>query len=257
MAAEPLLKGRTALITGASGIAAATAKLFHSHGAHVGVADRSSERLAELQFELHDSAAFEGDLTSPDTCARIVGEAVKALGHLDILINVVGLSGRSYGDGPVHEVSETGWDVVMNNNAKTTFFMCREVLAHMLERRSGAIVNTSSVLAYAPSADHFATHAYAASKGAINSLTKAMAAYYAAHGIRVNAIAPGLITTPMSRRAQANEAIARYIQTKQPLTGSFGSSNDVAQAALYLASDMSRFVTGEIIEVAGGWSVAG
>jgi len=135
------------------------------------------------------------------------------------------------------------------------FTMCRAALRPMLASGSGVIVNTASVLAYAPNAEHFATHAYAASKAAIIGLTKAMAAYYAPYGIRVNAVAPGLIATPMSARAQQDPAILGYLRQRQPITGQPGGSGDVAEAVLYLAT--APFITGVILEVAGGWSVAG
>ncbi len=252
-----LLEGKTALITGASGIAAAAARLFAAHGAELVVVDISAENLASLKRELPLVHTVEGDLTRPEACAKTVAEALSVMGHLDILFNVVGISGRKLGDGPVHETTDEGWGAVMTTNVTTTFMMCREALKDMLERRSGTIINTSSVLAYAPSGERFATHAYAASKGAIIALTKAMAAYYAPYGIRVNVLAPGLIETPMSLRAQRDPGVLAYIERKQPLTGKLGTPDDVAQAALYLASAMSKFVTGEVIEVAGGWSVAG
>jgi NAD(P)-dependent dehydrogenase (short-subunit alcohol dehydrogenase family) len=253
----PLLQGKTALVTGATGIAAATARLFAAHGARVAAIDRSAENLSYLQAEVPGLLTYLGDLTEADVATRLTNVAVQQLEHLDILVNVVGISGRRYGDGPVHETTDAGWDMVMATNAKTTFAMCRAALAHMLPRGSGVIVNTASVLAYAPNGNHFATHAYAASKGAILSLTRAMAAYYASHGIRVNAVAPGLIATPMSARAQNDPSIRSYLRAKQPLTGDFGTPEDVSSAILYLASDLSSFVTGEVIEVSGGWSLAG
>jgi NAD(P)-dependent dehydrogenase (short-subunit alcohol dehydrogenase family) len=255
--ADPLLLGKAALITGASGIGAATARLFSYHGADICVLDREKASLTSLKDELPRLYTLQGDLTDSETCARLVARAVECLEGIDILINVVGISGRSFGDGPVHAATDEGWDTVMCTNARTTFTMCREVLKTMLPRRQGAIVNTASVLAFAPNSEHFATHAYAASKGAIVSLTKAMASYYASYGIRVNAVAPGLIATPMSRRALEDETILTYLEHKQPLTGRSGEPDDVATAILYLASEMSSFVTGEIIEVSGGWSVAG
>jgi len=135
--------------------------------------------------------------------------------------------------------------------------MCREALAPMMVQHSGVIVNMASVLAYAPNPDFFATHAYAASNGARIALTKAMASYYARYGIRVNAVAPGLIATPMSSRAQNDPDIISYLQTRQPLTGTFGEPEDVAEAILYLASDAAKFVTGVTLEIAGGWGIAG
>jgi len=256
MAAE-LLAGKTALITGSSGIAAATAQLFSEHGAKVAVIDRSSQNLASLKEAVPDVFTFEGDLTDSHVCKKLVAEANDSLGQIDILVNIVGISGRKFGDGPVHEAIDEGFETVMTANVKTTFAMCREVLQSMLPRGSGSIVNTASVLAYAPNGQNFGTHAYAASKGAIISLTKSMASSYAARGIRVNALAPGLIETPMSLRAQSNSTILEYMKVRQPLTGKLGKAEDVAGAALFLASELGGFVTGEVIEVAGGWSVAG
>lgn len=260
MAAERLLEGRTALITGGSGIAAATARLFARHGAAVAAVDRSADNLRALARDLPGLHAVHADLTAPGAAAEAVASALAALGRVDVLVNVAGISGRSLGDGPVHDATLEAWDAVMDTNARTTFAMCAAALGGpggMLARGSGAVVNTASVLAYAPSGHHFATHAYAASKGAILALTRAMAACYAPRGVRVNAVAPGLIATPMSRRAQDDPATLDYIRHKQPLTGTLGRPDDVAGAALYLASPLAAFVTGETIEVAGGWSVAG
>lgn len=251
------MRGKTALITGASGIAAATAQRFTEHGANVAAIDHSSANLTTLKECLPGVLTLEGDLTDSATCKQLVDAAEKDLGTIDILVNVVGISGRRFGDGPVHEATDEGFDRVMTTNVKTTFVMCREVLRCMLPCGTGSIINTASVLAYAPSGQHFGTHAYAASKGAIISLTKAMASSYAVHGVRVNALAPGLIETPMSVRAQKNADILEYMKVRQPLTGALGKAEDVAGAALFLASDLSRFVTGEVIEIAGGWGVSG
>ncbi len=125
----------------------------------------------------------------------------------------------------------------------------------MMAQRSGAIVNIASVLAYAPAVEFFATHAYAACSGARIALTRSMAAFYARYGIRVNAVAPGLIATPMSQRAQSDAQIRAYLQNRQPITGQPGKPEDVAQAILYLST--APFVTGVVLEIAGGWSVAG
>jgi NAD(P)-dependent dehydrogenase (short-subunit alcohol dehydrogenase family) len=140
--------------------------------------------------------------------------------------------------------------------------MCREVVNQMLRQsvgensQRGSIVNIASVLALAPEAAHFATHAYAASKGAIISLTRAMAAYYAPHKIRVNAVAPGLARTPMSARAQNDPAILELMKTKQPLAEDLIAAEDVADAALFLLSDKARTITGEILAVDAGWKVS-
>ena len=259
MAAEAAgrLAGRRVLVTGASGIGAATARRCRAEGARVFVADRDGARVDALRAELPGLVGAVADLADEAGAEAVVAEAVAALGGLDVLVNVAGLSGRRYGDGPVHEASAAGWDAVMANNARSTFLTCRFALTPMLRQGRGAIVNTGSVLAYAPAATHFATHAYAASKGAIHALTRSMAAAYARDGVRVNAVAPGLIATPMSERAQGDPAVLAYLRERQPLTGAPGDPDDVAAAVLYLASDEARFVTGVVLEVAGGWSVAG
>lgn len=248
------LADKTALITGASGIAAATAQLFVERGARVMVLDKNPDNLEQLKTALKVET-FEGDLLEPSTSSRAVGAALSAFGKLDILVNVAGGSGRRFGDAPVHEASDEGWDLTMDLNVKTTFQMCRAALGAMMPQGSGAIVNTASVLGYAPAAEFFGTHAYAACNGARIALTKSMAAYYAPYGIRVNAVAPGLIATPMSVRAQENEAILEYVRARQPLTGKMGTPGDVAEGILYLAT--APFVTGVVLEIAGGWSVAG
>jgi NAD(P)-dependent dehydrogenase (short-subunit alcohol dehydrogenase family) len=125
----------------------------------------------------------------------------------------------------------------------------------MLVQGSGVIVNVSSVLGLIGGDEDFATHAYASSKGAVISLTRSIASYYAPRGIRANVICPSLIATPMSQRAQEDEHIRSRLPRLQPLTGDFGAPKDVAHAALYLSSDESSFVTGSILTVDGGWTV--
>lgn len=248
------LQDKVVIITGSTGIGGATAKLFAKHGAKLVVVGRSKDNLADLAREV-GFFPVALDLTQAGAAKTVVEEALRQFGRLDYLINVAGISGRKFGDGPVHEASDEGWDMVMDTNAKTTFSLCREALKPMMQQCSGSIVNMASVLAYAPNPDFFATHAYAACNGARIALTKSMAAYYAAYGIRVNAVAPGLIATPMSQRAQTNQDILRYLEKRQPMTGKPGTSEDVAEGILYLAT--SPFVTGVVLEIAGGWSVAG
>ncbi len=250
-----ILKDKVAIITGSTGIGGATAKVFASFGAKLVVVGRSQDNLNQLQEIVPDMLPMAIDLTQVGVAKKVVDETLRQWGQVDFLINVAGISGRKFGDGPVHEATDEGWDVVMDTNAKTTFSLCREVLKPMMQQKSGSIVNMASVLAYAPNSDFFATHAYAACNGARIALTKSMASYYASYGIRVNAVAPGLIATPMSQRAQTNESILKYLEKRQPITGKPGTSEDVAEGIFYLAT--SPFVTGVILEIAGGWSVAG
>jgi NAD(P)-dependent dehydrogenase (short-subunit alcohol dehydrogenase family) len=133
------------------------------------------------------------------------------------------------------------------------FLICRAVLPHLLATR-GAVVNLASVLGMVGGDDDFATHAYATSKGGIIALSRAMATYYAPRGVRVNVIAPGLIETPMSARAQQNPHILERLAQLQPLTGTMGLPSDIASAAAFLLSDDARFITGITLPVDGGWT---
>ena len=145
----------------------------------------------------------------------------------------------------------------MDLNLKTTFLMNRAVLRHWLSlKQPGAILNMTSVLAESPEPAHFATHAYAASKAAISGMTLSMASYYAPHRIRVNAIAPGLVATPMSARAQCDEDLMKYMERKQPVSEGIIPAAEIASAAWFLISDASRAMTGQIVTVDGGWSVS-
>jgi NAD(P)-dependent dehydrogenase (short-subunit alcohol dehydrogenase family) len=240
---------RVLLISGASGIAAETAALAREAGARV------------FTVALSDADCI-GDLTDAAVANRSVAECVARYGSIDALFNVAGISGRRLGDGPVHECTDEGWQRTLANNLETTFNLSRAVLRQMLAQPArengvrGAILNMASVLAASPEPRHFATHAYAASKGAIVALTTAMAAYYAPHGIRVNAVAPGLVRTPMSARAQTSPAILEAMRHKQPLAGTLIEPGDVARAALFLLGDESRMITGEVLAVDAGWHVS-
>ncbi len=258
---------KTYVITGSTGIAAATIKLAAHEGNAVFFISRDADSCHSLADELRAENKLHGfyvaDLTEPESVAEAVAACVAQFGRIDALFNVAGISGRRFGDAPVHECSVEGWQTTFDNNAKTTFLMCREVVNQMLRQAvnesglRGSIVNMASVLAIAPEAEYFATHAYAASKGAIISLTRAMAAYYAPHKIRVNAVAPGLVRTPMSARAQNDPAILELMKTKQPLCEDLLEAEDVAAAALFLLSAQARRITGEILSVDGGWQVSG
>jgi len=240
------LLDKVAIVTGgASGIGLTTAQLFAEEGARVIVFDINAA----------ESNAIQVDVTSASEVESAIQNALSKYGRLDILVNVAGGSGRKWGDGPTDSCTLEGWEKTLALNLDSVFYCCKYALQAMSSQRRGVIVNVSSVLGMVGGDEDFATHAYASSKGAVISLTRSIASYYASRGIRANVICPGLITTPMSQRAQESEQIRSRLSQLQPLTGDFGVPQDVAQAALYLASDESSFVTGSVLTVDGGWTV--
>jgi NAD(P)-dependent dehydrogenase (short-subunit alcohol dehydrogenase family) len=255
--------GKVLLITGTTGIAAATARLAASEGARTFVVGIDRESGDALAASLARCRFLPADLTDATQAAEAVDACVAAFGRIDALFNVVGISGRRFGDGPLHECTEEGWDATFTTNAKSMFLVSRDAIRRMLAQDTGgdgsrgAILNMGSVVASHPEPRFFATHAYAASKGAVLALTRSMASYYAPHGIRVNAVAPSVVRTPMSARAQESADILAFVGAKQPLAGGMLEADDVARAALFLLGAGSAQITGQVLDVDAGWSVTG
>lgn len=246
------------LITGSTGIAEATALKAAEQGDSIFVISRDESHCLDLCARLPESGYYAGDLRDERAVREALSACLNRFGVVDAAFNVAGISGRRQGDGPLHECTAEGWDVTLDSNVRSMFLVCRGVLRHWLDNgRPGTILNMSSVLAFSPEAQHFATHAYAASKGAIISMSLAMAAYYARHRIRVNVIAPGLVRTPMSARAQSDEDVLEFIAHKQPLSGGMLDASDVAESALFLLGEQARSITGQVVSVDGGWTVSG
>lgn len=248
------MQGQVLFITGNTGIAEAAARIAVARGANVFVCGLEAEPGDLLHMEL-GCGHYAGDLTETGHAERAVAHCLKMYGHIDGLFNVAGASGRKHGDGPLHLVSEHGWEWTLAANLRTTFLVSRTVLRRMIPRRKGAIVNMASILASSPEAGDFATHAYAAAKGGVVALTRSMASTYAEHNIRVNAVAPGLVRTPMSRRAQENPEILDRMKNKQPLSHGLMEPEDVARAALFLLSPEAAMITGQVLGVDAGWSL--
>jgi NAD(P)-dependent dehydrogenase (short-subunit alcohol dehydrogenase family) len=183
-------------------------------------------------------------------------ETCERLGGLDVLYHVAGISGRRHGDGPLHACTDGGWQATIDTNLRSVFLTNRAAVRHFMQHGSGVILNMASVLAFAPSPRYFDTVAYAATKGGIIAMSRQAAARYAADRIRINVIAPSLIDTPMAARAVADDAIRRFLRTKQPLAQGPGQPEDCADAAVFLCSDEARFITGTVLTVDGGWCIS-
>jgi NAD(P)-dependent dehydrogenase (short-subunit alcohol dehydrogenase family) len=243
------------LVTGSSGIAAATARMWAAENP-VFVVGINAEECRSLTAQISEAGFAIGDVRDEAVIRNAVSAALERFGRIDALFNVAGISARSVGDGPLHQCKTEAWDTAMDINAKGTFLMCREVLGVWTKNtQTGVILNMGSVLARHPQRDHFATIGYAASKGAIEAMSIAAAAYYAPCGIRINVIAPGLVRTPMSARVQTNPQVIDYMSHKQPLTKGILSAEDVAKTACFLLHPDSSSITGQIVTVDGGWSV--
>jgi NAD(P)-dependent dehydrogenase (short-subunit alcohol dehydrogenase family) len=248
------LVDKVCLITGAgSGIGRASAILFAAEGAAVAAADIDAAAAAATAATIGSAGgtarAYLVDVADPASTERLAADVVADFGRIDVLFNNAGIAGV----GVLHETSVELWDRVMAVNVRGVFLVAKAVLPTMIAAGRGSIVNMSSCIAEIGLANRAS---YAASKGAVLSLTRQMQADYAAHGIRVNALLPGTIHTPFVDRYLAEsyddpEAGLEIIRKRQ-LTGDLGRPEDVALAALYLASDESRFVLGSGMFVDGG-----
>jgi NAD(P)-dependent dehydrogenase (short-subunit alcohol dehydrogenase family) len=265
------LSGRSCLIVGGtSGIGLATARRFLEEGARLVACGKTPEECdgarahwGSRDLHLDLVRAVAADVTRPDAVDALFVEAQEFLGgRLDILFHVAGISGRRFGDGPLHACSLEGWDAVLHTNARAMFLTNQAAVRLMLAQPlddfglRGTVLNMGSVLAWAPSPEHFGTYAYAASKGAVHAMTLAAAARYARDRVRFNLIAPALIATPMATRAVGDPTIRDYLTTKQPMSGGPGTAEDCAEGALYLCEPASRFVTGTVLTIDGGWCLS-
>lgn len=249
------MQDKALLISGATGIAAATARMAKAEGASVLAVARHA---GELEGDV-----LLGDLTEADTAQKAVEKCMDRFGRIDCLFNVVGMSARRFGDGPLHKCTEEAWDLTMDTNVKSMFLLSRETLKRMLEQPAGAngqrgvILNMASVAPETPAPRYFDTHAYAISKGAVAAMTRVMAAYYTPRGIRVNAIAPAFVRTRLTERSQQNPEILAYLRERHPLAGGMMEADEIARAAVFLLSDESRMITGDILTIDAGWSLSG
>jgi NAD(P)-dependent dehydrogenase (short-subunit alcohol dehydrogenase family) len=255
------LDGRVVLISGSTGIAAATAERAAAEGASVFVVSRDEEHARALAEHLAGAAWAAADLRDESAVDVAVTAATERFGHIDALFSAAGGSGRPFGDGPIHAMTSDAWDQTLGLNLRSHALVASRVIRVMrdqpldAEGSRGSVLFLGTVLATHPVPEFFATHAYAAAKGGLISLMTTMAATYIGDGIRVNLLVPGLTLTPMSARAAGDPTIVEYTARKQPLAGAMLDPGDVASAALFFLSPESRAVTGQSLAVDGGWSI--
>jgi 2-keto-3-deoxy-L-fuconate dehydrogenase len=250
------LQGRTAIITGGgSGIGQASAALFAKEGAFVALVDRDEAGLKETLAALpnaNSASMHVGDVSDGDFAQSVVSEIVARRGQLNVLMTSAGFSCG----GTVVTTDPADWDAVFRTNVGGTWLWARAAIPQMQKQGRGSIITLASQLAIAGGKGN---SAYIAAKGAIISLTRTMAVDFATDGIRVNAIAPGAIDTPLLKRSFARHADAepvREASRNRHAMKRFGLAEEVAQTALHLASDASSFTTGTVMPVDGGWLAA-
>lgn len=259
------LQGKVAIVVGGGqtpgetiGNGRATAIRFAQEGASVLVVDHrfdsAAETVAMITAEGGAAVAHAADITDAEACASLAPAALAAFGALHVLHNNVGIGG---GDGPATRVDEDSWDRIFDVNLKAMWRTCKAVIPTLRAQGGGAIVNISSIASICSTN----TAAYQISKAGVNTLTQHLAMGGARHGIRANAILPGLMDTPMAiqgiseARGVAPDVLREERHRAVPLGRHMGSAWDVANAALFLASDEARFVTGVLLPVDGGQSV--
>jgi NAD(P)-dependent dehydrogenase (short-subunit alcohol dehydrogenase family) len=249
-----LLAGKVAVISGAAsprGIGLATARLFAEHGAHVAIVDLSEDAAQSAAHGLGaDHRGFACDVTDRDGCERTVDRALEAFGHVDVLINNAGITQPL----KLMEIGAKEWDAVMDVNLRGVLNLSQALVPHMRERRRGSIACMSSVSAQRGGGIFGGPH-YSAAKAGVLGLAKAMARELGPDGIRVNCVTPGLIQTDITG-GKLTDDMRREILKGIPLNR-LGNAEDVAGAFLFLASDLSAYITGAVIDVNGGMLIHG
>ena len=242
------LKDKTAIITGGgTGIGLATARAFCQEGAKVILFGRRKEKLEKAVEKLGGSAIIvQGDMTNNNDLDKLINETLHNFKKIDVLVNNAGLFNGS----PLHEISDSQWDEIMDINIRSVFQLTRRVLPVMLSQKYGSIIHISSILGLIAVPQ---VAAYNVSKGALNQFSRSIAVEYGSSGIRSNSICPGLIATDMTADLMKDADLMKEWSKEYPI-GRFGKPEDVANACLYLASDESSFVTGVTLPVDGGFT---
>jgi len=245
------LKGKIAIVTGGSrGFGKAIALGLADAGADVVVASRTQTDLDKVAEEIRSKGqralAIAVDTSNLDSIKNLAAKTLEALGKIDILVNNAGQGSTV----PFLKLAPEEWDRILTINLKG-YFLCTQVIgASMFKAKSGRIINISSAMGSSPMG--FMAH-YAASKGGIDAMTKSLAQEWATRGITVNAIAPSYFLTDMNKSASQDEATNKLIMSKTPM-GRWGEVEELVGLVVYLASDASRYMTGAIIPLDGGWT---
>ncbi len=249
-----LLDGKVSIVTGAArGIGAAIALKLAAQGSHIAftyISDSSAEKADSLVAEIEKlgvrAKAYKANAADYTACEIFVNSVIEEFGAIDICVNNAGISK----DNLLLRMTPEQWDVVMDTNLKSVFNMTKQVIRPMMKARSGSIINMSSIIGIRGNAGQ---SSYAASKAGIIGFTKSIALEIGSRNIRCNAIAPGFVETDMTHYLNEGEAGKAFLD-KIPL-GRFGKAEEIANATLYLASDLSSYVTGQVISVCGGLNI--
>jgi len=245
------LTGKICVITGAGkGIGYECARSFALQGAKLALISRTESDLVKLGQDLNlpesDIFWMAGDVSDQDTVKKFIDAVVTKYGEIDVLINNAGIRFRK----EFLDISYDEWQNVMNVNVGSTFMFCQEVGRHMIKQKNGKIINMASVVGTLGLSE---LAAYGASKGAVISLTKSLAIEWAKHNINVNVLAPGFCETSYTENFKKKSELYQFTLDRTPM-GKWGKSEDIANTCIFLASDMSKYITGEVLSVDGGWS---
>jgi NAD(P)-dependent dehydrogenase (short-subunit alcohol dehydrogenase family) len=246
-----LLENKVCIITGAGkGIGREIAKTFYKQGAKLALITRSQEDINSLKFEFSLNndrlLTYCGDVAEPDIVSNFVQEVVSKFGVIDVLVNNAGTRFRK----KFLDITHEEFNKVVNTNVGSVFSFCQEIIPHMIESKQGKVINISSI---AGTLGFSELSAYVTSKAAIIGLTKSLAIEFAEDNIQINALAPGFCKTSYFENFKKKTGLYEFTIDRTPMRR-WGKSEEVADACLFLASDMSNFVTGEVINVDGGWS---
>jgi len=245
------IKDKVCVVTGAGkGIGREVARLFYANGAKLSLITRNIEDLLALKddidFDDGNVLLYEGDVSEEETVRMFVAKTITKMERIDILVNNAGIRFRKL----FLDTSTSEWNHVINTNLTSVYLMCREVGKHMVKQKSGKITNISSIIGTLGLPE---LSAYGAAKGGIISLTKCLALEWAKYNINVNAVAPGFCETSYAENFKKKTELYKFTIERTP-QGKWGTSLDVANACLFLSTNASQYITGDVLSVDGGWS---